>query len=382
MTALAEREGIIFWEALRRADDAPGLASRSLNAITGFVGLVDELQSMVDGGERPDVVLETVLERSGYLAELEGSDDPQDQTRVENLAELVAVAREFADDPVAGPSADPTDRATPRTAPRPRAWPTSSSGSRWWPTPTRSPTPPTATDSGRRHADDAPHRQGPGVPGRLPHRPRGRRLPARPVARRPARARGGAPARLRRRHPRRAAALRLPRGRPLRVGRAVPQPRRRGSSTRCRSTSSTGAVPRPPRPSGAGPTSPPAAGPGSGQPDRRRPPQLLLGRRPCRRRRQVAADPRDPLARPGRPGRARLLRHGHRRRRSRAWPTRPSPRSTSAARASSGCCCATRRSRSCQRTRSASAHECWRVDDAHIGGDQLAAGGRPSVSGR
>jgi DNA helicase-2/ATP-dependent DNA helicase PcrA len=99
VTALAEREGLTFWEALRRADQADGLASRSLNAIRGFVGLVDELQSMVDAGERPDVVLETVLERSGYLAELEGSDDPQDQTRVENLAELVAVAREFADDP-------------------------------------------------------------------------------------------------------------------------------------------------------------------------------------------------------------------------------------------------------------------------------------------
>jgi DNA helicase-2/ATP-dependent DNA helicase PcrA len=50
-----------------------------------------------------------VLDRTGYLAELEASDDPQDGTRVENLAELVAVAREFSDDPVAGPSADPTD---------------------------------------------------------------------------------------------------------------------------------------------------------------------------------------------------------------------------------------------------------------------------------
>ena len=50
-----------------------------------------------------------MLARSGYLAELEASDDPQDETRVENLAELVAVAREFADDPVAGPSADPAD---------------------------------------------------------------------------------------------------------------------------------------------------------------------------------------------------------------------------------------------------------------------------------
>ncbi|HEU4810609.1 MAG TPA: DNA helicase PcrA [Nocardioides sp.] len=107
--ALADRDQIQFWEALRRADDAPGLASRSLNAIRGFVAMVEELQSMVAADERADVILESVLSRSGYLAELEASDDPQDETRVENLAELVAVAREFSDDPVAGPSADPTD---------------------------------------------------------------------------------------------------------------------------------------------------------------------------------------------------------------------------------------------------------------------------------
>src|SRR6185312_11394790 len=59
---------------------------------------VEELQSMVEAGERADVVLESVLARSGYLDELEASDDPQDGTRLENLA-----------DPVAGPSADPAD---------------------------------------------------------------------------------------------------------------------------------------------------------------------------------------------------------------------------------------------------------------------------------
>lgn len=107
--ALAERERITFWEALVRADQAPGLATRSLKNIQGFVAMVQELQSMVDAGERPDVVLESVLERSGYLTELEASDDPQDATRVENLAELVAVAREFSDDPQPGPSADPAE---------------------------------------------------------------------------------------------------------------------------------------------------------------------------------------------------------------------------------------------------------------------------------
>jgi DNA helicase-2/ATP-dependent DNA helicase PcrA len=107
--ALAERERISFWEALVLADQAPGLATRSLKSIQGFVAMIQELQSMVAADERADVILESVLERSGYLTELEASDDPQDETRVENLAELVAVAREFSDDPQPGPSADPAD---------------------------------------------------------------------------------------------------------------------------------------------------------------------------------------------------------------------------------------------------------------------------------
>jgi DNA helicase II / ATP-dependent DNA helicase PcrA len=109
VAALAERERITFWEALVRAEEAPGLATRSLRNVQAFVAMVQELQSMVAADERPDVILESVLERSGYLAELEASDDPQDDTRVENLAELVAVAREFSDDPQPGPSADPAE---------------------------------------------------------------------------------------------------------------------------------------------------------------------------------------------------------------------------------------------------------------------------------
>lgn len=109
ITMFADRERIPFWEALQRADEAPGLATRSQTSIESFVAMVTDLQQMVAAGERPDVILETVLDRSGYLASLEDSDDPQDATRVENLGELVAVAREFAEDPVAAPSADPAD---------------------------------------------------------------------------------------------------------------------------------------------------------------------------------------------------------------------------------------------------------------------------------
>ncbi|HET9501818.1 MAG TPA: DNA helicase PcrA [Marmoricola sp.] len=115
LEAFASRERITFWEALQRAEEAPGMASRSVNAVKGFVEIIEQLQSMVDAGERVDVVLESVLTRTGYLKELEDriaeKVDPQDEARVENLAELVAVAREFADDPVVGPSADPADPA-------------------------------------------------------------------------------------------------------------------------------------------------------------------------------------------------------------------------------------------------------------------------------
>ena len=41
------------------------------------------------------MVLTAILEQSGYLKELVASSDPQDETRVENLAELESVAREF-----------------------------------------------------------------------------------------------------------------------------------------------------------------------------------------------------------------------------------------------------------------------------------------------
>ncbi|CAA9425995.1 MAG: ATP-dependent DNA helicase UvrD/PcrA, partial [uncultured Quadrisphaera sp.] len=56
----------------------------------------------------------------------------------------------------------------------------------------------------------APHREGPGVPGGLPDRPGGRRLPAPARPGRPAGAGGGTPAGLRRHHPRAAAAVHLP----------------------------------------------------------------------------------------------------------------------------------------------------------------------------
>ncbi len=106
----AERERISFAQALRGAvsGEVPLLNPRSAKAITGFVELMDELGEVVESGAEVADILEAVLERTGYRAELEESDDPQDASRVENLTELVTVAREFTEftAEVAGPDGE------------------------------------------------------------------------------------------------------------------------------------------------------------------------------------------------------------------------------------------------------------------------------------
>ena len=76
----------------------------------------------------------------------------------------------------------------------------------------------------RHHADDPAHRQGPGVPGGLPHRHGGRRLPAHARPRPDQGAGGGAAAGVRRHHARARAALPDPVGAAQRVGPALVQP--------------------------------------------------------------------------------------------------------------------------------------------------------------
>ncbi len=92
---LADRERIPFVAALGRAADAPGIATRSVAAVQAFTALLERLRVVFEGGSGVSGLLEAVLEQSGYLAELRASPDPQDESRIENLAELIAVAQEF-----------------------------------------------------------------------------------------------------------------------------------------------------------------------------------------------------------------------------------------------------------------------------------------------
>ena len=102
----ADRERITFWQALRRIDEIGSLQPRAQNAINAFVRLLDDLRTLEESGTGPATLLEAVLEQTGYLAEMQASTDPQDETRIENLNELEAVAREFEDANVEGTLAD------------------------------------------------------------------------------------------------------------------------------------------------------------------------------------------------------------------------------------------------------------------------------------
>src|ERR1700759_3444292 len=94
----AENTGSSYADALVAAAEGnmPMLNTRAEKAIAGFVEMLDDLRGRLDAplGE----LVEAVLERTGYRADLESSSDPQDLARLDNLNELVSVAHEFATD--------------------------------------------------------------------------------------------------------------------------------------------------------------------------------------------------------------------------------------------------------------------------------------------
>ena len=91
----AASRDISFWQGLNRCGEASEVPTRAAGAITQFVSMMSALAVLVEAKTKPSVITEAILEQSGLLTELEASTDPQDEVRVENLKELVAVAMEY-----------------------------------------------------------------------------------------------------------------------------------------------------------------------------------------------------------------------------------------------------------------------------------------------
>ncbi|HEX5288346.1 MAG TPA: DNA helicase PcrA [Streptosporangiaceae bacterium] len=95
VAAFASRERISFAQALARPLDVPGLATRSARAIEGFNALMAGFRASATARVPVGDLAEAILDKTGYVTELQASTDLQDEGRIENLNELVSVAREF-----------------------------------------------------------------------------------------------------------------------------------------------------------------------------------------------------------------------------------------------------------------------------------------------
>jgi DNA helicase-2/ATP-dependent DNA helicase PcrA len=89
----ADAQGRSLWEAMEFPDEA-GVGSAPLKAVLGFRTMMQSLQS--GALEFPvSELLERTLERSGYVEALEAERTIESLGRLENLQELVGVAREY-----------------------------------------------------------------------------------------------------------------------------------------------------------------------------------------------------------------------------------------------------------------------------------------------
>ncbi|MCX6427141.1 MAG: DNA helicase PcrA [Actinobacteria bacterium] len=95
----AQKEFTSFWQGLHRANEIEEMPARPGASVHEFLSMISALRVLVEAKVRPSVIIEAVLEQSGLLAELSASKDPQDEVRVENLKELVAVSLEYEERP-------------------------------------------------------------------------------------------------------------------------------------------------------------------------------------------------------------------------------------------------------------------------------------------
>lgn len=93
----ARREGVSFLAACRDVEVVQGLGSRAVAAVTRFVDLLDGLRTELEHDLTVTDLLAKILDRTGYLAELEAERTVEAIGRIENLQELRSVASEVAE---------------------------------------------------------------------------------------------------------------------------------------------------------------------------------------------------------------------------------------------------------------------------------------------
>lgn len=93
--AYAAANNVSLFEAVSNAAAIDGLSSRFVSKLDDLAGIIFELMNLASEAPVEDLI-DRVLRDTGYLEELENERTPQAQSRIDNLHELISVAREFA----------------------------------------------------------------------------------------------------------------------------------------------------------------------------------------------------------------------------------------------------------------------------------------------
>jgi DNA helicase II / ATP-dependent DNA helicase PcrA len=93
LQAYATGLDLTLWDAMGRAEEA-GLGAAAVRAVTTFRNAMQSLMATATDANVADI-LEAVLDRTGYLETLEAERTIEARGRIENLEELVGVAREY-----------------------------------------------------------------------------------------------------------------------------------------------------------------------------------------------------------------------------------------------------------------------------------------------
>ena len=83
-----------IWDALAEVRSIPTLTQRNVSTITPFVALMENLMSLSETVPI-SVLIESILKDTGYMKQLQDSDEIEDRSRIENLKELVSDAVDF-----------------------------------------------------------------------------------------------------------------------------------------------------------------------------------------------------------------------------------------------------------------------------------------------
>lgn len=93
--AYAAANNVSLFEAVSNAAAIDGLSSRFVSKLDDLAGIIFELMNLASEAPVEDLI-DRVLRDTGYLEELENERTPQAQSRIDNLHELISVAKEFA----------------------------------------------------------------------------------------------------------------------------------------------------------------------------------------------------------------------------------------------------------------------------------------------